>query len=179
MEPSVSGLPAPFNDCWGISVNPGPRILSILACLMTLGCVSYAAVLTVTPPNTRRAALTHAETARTAKVVGQVATRFGLQPNPKIGALRQNSEASEEYGSVVIANYEVGRDRRTHGRVGVSVLVGKRADRLTVVIRDFDSPVATDFTTRLENSIREALAAEFPGSDISIQRQHVGPELGP
>jgi len=146
--------------------------------LALAGCVSYPVTMNVIAPASDSPQASIATETQLIGAVGRAVGDFGFRsmrlPPPE--TLASLEEADPDH---LLASFTVDDDRRTHGKVTVSVLRRNADNQLSVLILDFDSFGATDYTTRLEQSLATAVPSAVPGARIESRRRHVFPALGP
>jgi hypothetical protein len=160
-------------------MNRNIRLGILLLLTASCGCFTYSAQIELAPSSEAPAELTNLEVARVIEIVSKIVSERGLAPDPRLPEIERSSREDAEWDERVLALYSVGREASTDDRVRVSVLVHKGTDRCSVLLRDLDSIDSTDFTDALERSLTEALSAAFPSRSIRVERETVGPSLGP
>jgi hypothetical protein len=154
---------------------PSVLLLLTLAC----GCFYHSAQIELTPSSDAPVELTSSEAARATEIVARVVSERGLVADSRSPEIERLSREEDEWKDYILAVYVAGSEAETDNRVVVSVLVNKETGRYSVLVRDLDSPASTGFTDSLERSLTEALSAAFPSRNARVERETVGPALGP
>ena len=154
-------------------------VTPILFSILFVGCFYHSARIEVGPSSNAPTELSESEIARATKIVAGIMTEQGFVRAPRSYEIERLSREEGEWTNYVLAVYSAGPNTAMTDRVVVSVLVRKETGRYLVLVRDFDSAAATAFTTSLEQSLMRALSSEFSSRNIRIERQTVGPALGP
>ena len=160
-------------------MNRSIRLGILLLLTASCGCFTYSAQIELAPSSEAPAELTNLEVARVIEIVSKIVSERGLVPDPHLPETQRSSREDVEWQEYVSASFYASSDASTNNRVWVSVLVNKKSGRCSVLLRDLDSVDSTDFTDALERSLTEALSAAFPSRSIRVERETVGPSLGP
>lgn len=155
--------------------QPSALLLLSLAC----GCFYHSAQIELAPSSDAPAELSSSEVARATEIVAKIVSDRGLVADPRSPEIERLSREEDEWESHVIAVYSAGSEAATENRVVVSVLVDKETGRYRLLLRDLDSPRSTDFTDSLERALTQALSAAFPSRNVRVEKETVGPALGP
>lgn len=159
-------------------LSPRPTIARVVLGLVLAGCVSYQVTMTIVQPATEASQIPDPMEPELIKAVERTVRELGFRPR-RLPPPEMLSSLEEDDPDHLLASFVADADRRTHGTVAVSVLRRNTDGRLSVLILDFDSFGATDYTTRVEQSLQETLQLVFPVAPIEIQQRHVFPALGP
>ena len=146
------------------------RIVTGLLALLTsqIGCV-YFSRIEVRPSSPTAPELTAQEVGRAVAVLGSIVAEFGMIPDPRLGKWEESRGAKRRtVGQWVFpANPPTWKWRK----IAVYARVDNETDRFSVLIREDDSMGSTDLTLRMESALTQALAQEFPLSEIGVERE--------
>jgi hypothetical protein len=113
------------------------------------------------------------------KSVREELLSMGMTDHPQLEWVRQVNSESPESAFEVIDAYVPGPNGESKGLIEVSVLQRKDDDVVAVSIRDRSWFRATRFTTSLQSRLEAVFSAQFPDREIVVNREVLGPLLGP
>lgn len=155
-------------------------VLLVLLLLLASGCFYHSARIELAPSSEEPAGFTAAEAGRAMEIVRRTVTARGFVVDSQAVDVERLSREEEEWEYYVLAAYSAGPDAAAGTEdVVVSVLQDKKTGRYSVVVRDLGYPFGTASTTSLEQSLKQALTKAFPSRSIRVERETVGPALGP
>ena len=149
------------------------------AMLLLCGCLTYASEVSVMASADSPQAWTAEEMTRAVEVVWKCVPPLGFEADPNLAERRRLSEKGQEYEYLVLAAFLRGHQFGSSEWITVSALMYKDDSRFVVLIRDFNWMKATPLTIAVEESIADAMRAEFPARTVEIRRETVGPALAP
>lgn len=147
--------------------------------MLALGCFHHSARIELAPSPEAETELSRSEITRATGIVSRIATERGMVPDsPSSGNTHEGSDDHEPEHEL-LASYYRGPEAATGNNIGVFVHVEKRTGRYSVVVKDFDHPAGSEFARSLEKALEEELSEAFPSRKIRVERDTVGPALGP
>jgi len=154
------------------------RIGVFLFLLAASGCFSYSGHVKFTQATGSRPTFNKTDLTRVTSIVAEIAREHRMVPDPRFPEIERNSRNDSEWKERVLSLHMLEGDK-TDQRVGLWMLKDKESGEVSVLVRDLDSLRGTDFTTSLERSLQQELAAAFPSWEIRVDRETIGPSLGP
>ena len=153
-------------------------IYSLSSTICIMSCFSYTvSVSTATESGFGRMSDSQLSVLR--KSVREELLSMGMTDHPQLEWVRQVNSESPESAFEVIDAYVPGPNAESKGPIEVSVLQRKDDDVVSVSIRDRSWFRATGFTTSLQSRLEAVFSAQFPDREIVVNREVLGPLLGP
>lgn len=150
-------------------------LVLLLGTLIFAGCYFYTAQIQMDASN---GTATGEDVQNALALLRQALARHGFAEHPRSAEIRRGSE-SPESAYRVLDVYSLAEDGATWHRVAVYAEVHRQTGRFRVLIRDLDSRRQTQFTATVEQNVTDELKKAFPGRQIKVKRETVGPAFGP
>jgi hypothetical protein len=154
------------------------RLISLLALITGLvSCFSHQAFVSTTPSLGSERELTTQELGSLRQAIRERLASMGMIERPRLEWMRKVNDENRKQPYRVLDSYIPGPKADHYGDVEISVLQSKKDRGVVVLIRNNGWFTATKFTKALESGVEDVLSAQFPGKDITVTRNIVGPSI--